>query len=258
MPYEHLVLAIHDRVATVTIDRPEVQNALDLQTWHELGQVVHDAALDDRIHVMIITGAGDKAFAAGTDIAWLRDRSVVETLQAYSQGVLCELENMWKPTVAAVNGYALGGGCELAMACDIRVASDQAKFGQPEVRLGIIPGAGGTQRLPRLVGVAKAKELIFTGAIIDALEAEKIGLVNKVVPHEQLMSAALELVNKIIERGPLAVRLAKAAVNAGVDSGPGAGMAFERLAQALLFTTEDRVEGTSAFLQKRRPEFKGR
>jgi enoyl-CoA hydratase len=256
MTYENLILTKNDSIATITFNRPAVRNALDLATWKEICRVLEELR-DDSTQVLIFTGAGDEAFAAGTDIKWLHERTMLATLEAYSQRVLQMLEDLWKPSIAAVNGFALGGGCELAMACDIRIASVQAKFGQPEVRLGILPGAGGTQRLPRLVGVAKAKELIFTGEIIDAAEAERIGLVNRVVPHTQLMQAAVDLANKIVRQGPVAVRLAKMAIDAGVSFGPGAGYTCERLAQTVLFGTEDRIEGMSAFLEKRRPKFKG-
>lgn len=257
MTYENLFVEISEAIATVTFNRPEVRNALDLATWREIDQVIKDISGNEDVQILIFTGAGDEAFAAGTDINWLRERSMLATLGAYSQEVLQRLENLWKPTIAAVNGYALGGGCEMAMACDIRIASDQAKLGQPEVRLGILPGAGGTQRLPRLVGVAKAKELIFTGAIIDATEAERIGLVNRVVPHANLMDETREMAKTITRRGPVAVNLAKAAINAGVNAGAGSGYICEVLAQTVLFGTEDRIEGTTAFLEKRRPEFKG-
>jgi len=183
---------------------------------------------------------------------------MLATLEAYPQGVLAALESLAKPSIAAVNADALGGGCELAMACDIRIASERARFGQPEVRLGILPGAGGTQRLPRLVGMAKAKELILTGDIIDAAEALRIGLVNQVVPHDQLLAAATAMAEKIMQRGPIAVRLAKAAVQAGMEFGTGAGYAFERLAQTVLFGTEDHTEGIDAFLEKRPPQYKGK
>lgn len=258
MTYENLILASNNGLAILTINRPQVRNALDQATWKEIRQALDEVAADDAVQVVIITGTGDKAFAAGADLRWLRDRSMLATLDAYPQGVLAALEHLSKPSIAAVNADALGGGCELAMACDIRIASDRARFGQPEVRLGILPGAGGTQRLPRLVGAAKAKELILTGEMIDAAEAHRIGLVNKVVAHDELMAAATEMAEKIMRRGPVAVRLAKAAVNAGMEFGPGAGYAFERLAQTILFGTEDRLEGIDAFLEKRSPEYKGR
>jgi enoyl-CoA hydratase len=258
MADENLTLTKEEGIATITINRPEVRNAMDPATWEMLRQAIEEIAQDDAVQVLIFTGAGDEAFVAGADIQWLHDRSMLATLEATIQKTLTMLEELWKPSIAAINGYALGGGCELAIACDIRIASDRARLGQPEVRLGILPAGGGTQRLPRLVGVAKAKELIFTGDIIDAAEAERIGMVNRVVPHEQLMEAAVELAVKIMRRGPLAVRLAKSSINAGVNYGPGAGFEFERLAQAVLFATEDREEGTSAFLEKRRPNFQGR
>jgi len=254
----NLVLSKDEGIATVTINRPEVRNAMDPATWEMLRKTIENVAQDDSIQVMIFTGAGDEAFVAGADIQWLHDRSMLATLDATVQETLSALEGLWKPSIAAINGYALGGGCELAIACDLRLASDRARFGQPEVRLGILPAGGGTQRLPRLVGVGKAKELIFTGDIIDAAEAERIGLVNRVVPHDQLMDEAIGLAKRIMQRGPLAVRLAKAAIHAGISHGPDAGFEFERLAQTILFATEDRKEGTSAFLEKRRPNFQGR
>jgi enoyl-CoA hydratase len=258
MEYENLILTQDGPIATLTLNRPEVRNALDLATWQEIDSVLDELATDETVQVLIVTGMGDEAFAAGADLHWLRDRGMLATLDTCVQSVLQKLEDLWKPTIAAVNGYALGGGCELAMACDIRIASERANFGQPEVRLGILPAGGGTQRLPRLVGVAKAKELIFTGDIIGAQEAERIGLANRVVPHETLMESAQELASKIVRRGPLAIRLANMAIQAGVSFGPGAGSLCERLGQTVLFGTEDRIEGISAFLDKRPPDFKGR
>jgi enoyl-CoA hydratase len=257
MAYQHLIVAKENGVATVTVNRPEVRNALNPAAWNEIRQVIEDCGRDDSVQVVVFTGAGE-AFIAGADLRSLKERSALATLEASSQKTLLMLEALPKPTIAAVNGYALGGGCELAMACDIRIASEKAQFGQTEVRVGIIPGAGGTQRLPRLVGIGKAKELIFTGDIIDSAEAARIGLVNRVVPHDALMPCVLELAGKIMKRGPLAVRMAKAAIHAGSQYGPGAGHEVERLAQTVLFGTDDRIEGISAFLEKRSPRFKGR
>lgn len=258
MNEDNLILSKSEGIATITINRPGVRNAVNAETWELLRVAVQDVAQDDGVHVLIVTGAGQEAFAAGADIQWLHDRTMLATLESTVQHVLQMLEELWKPSIAAVNGFALGGGCELALACDIRIASDRAKFGQPEVRLGILPAGGGTQRLPRLVGVAKAKELIFTGEIIDATQAERIGLVNRVVPHDELMPAAVQLAKKIMARGQLAVRLAKMSINAGTYYGPLAGSSVERLSQTVLFGTEDRLEGTQAFLEKRSPEFRGR
>jgi enoyl-CoA hydratase len=257
MEYSNINISFDFGIAWLTINRPEVRNALDLPTWKEIHRFIEESNRDEAVQVLVITGAGDEAFAAGSDLYYLRERSMLATLEGYSQRVLLLLEEYPKPTIAAVNGYAIGGGCELAMACDIRVASDRAKFGQPEVGLGILPGAGGTQRLTRLVGVAKAKELIFTAEIIDAHQAEKIGLVNHVVPHLELAEYVKKLANRILTKGPLAVRLAKQAINAGVNEGPSAGYAAERLAQAVLFGTDDHLEGIDAAIEKRRPNFKG-
>lgn len=207
---------------------------------------------------MVFTGAGDRAFAAGADIGGLRERTFLDALASTMQAVYDEVEAYEKSNIAAVNGLALGGGCELAMACDIRIASENAEFGQPEVALSIIPGAGGTQRLARLVGKGRAVELILTGRIFDAEEALRIGLVTRIVPPDELTKAVMETVRQILSKGPLAVRLAKLAVQTGFETDLKTGLVIERLAQAVLFTSEDKREGTSAFLEKREPEFEGR
>lgn len=190
--FKNLLIEVKEGICTLTINRPEVRNALNRETWHELRDIIGQVDGDDSVKVVIITGAGEKAFIGGADVRTLKERSMMETLVGENQLILNSLESLTKSVIAAVNGVALGGGCEVAMACDIRIASENAKFGQPELNLGILPGAGGTQRLSRLVGLGKAKELVFCGEIIDAYEAERIGLVNRVFPAEQLMSAAHE------------------------------------------------------------------
>jgi len=258
VPFDNLLVEIAEGVALLTINRPEVRNALDPKTWEELARAVEELERDDSAGIILITGAGDKAFAAGSDIRQIQERTLLDGLAAPPSRALVRVEAAEKPLIAAVNGFALGGGCELALACDIRIASEQARFGQPEVNLGIMPGAGGTQRLVSLVGPGKAKELILTGDIIDAREAHRIGLVNQVVPHGELLAAARAMAKKILSKGPLAVRLAKVALNARVQHGPDAGMLVERLAQSCLMTTRDKQEGTAAFLEKRAPKFEGR
>jgi len=217
-------------------------------------------AQDSDVGIVIITGAGEKAFVAGADIKEMKDMSPLEArnFMHFGQGVFNDIENLPKPTIAAVNGFALGGGCELALSCDMIIASEKAKFGLPEVTLGIHPGFGGTQRLPRLIGSAKAKELIFTGKMIDANEALRIGLVNKVVPPENLMDVAKALAQKILKNGQLAIRLVKSAINAGLNVPLEKGLAYEAVTQGLAFTTEDKNEGLEAFLEKRKPNFKGK
>lgn len=256
--YQNIVVERDGRIAVLTINRPEVRNALDPTTWDELSRAVRELEADPEVGVLIITGAGEKAFAAGADIRSLRERQMLDVLTSPGQDILNQLEQLSKPVIAAINGYALGGGCELAMACDIRVAAETARLGLPELNLGIIPGAGGTQRLARLVGLGRAKELILTGEIIDAAEAERIGLVNKVVPAERLMEAAREVAEKILPKGPVAVAMAKRVIQAGADVDLRSGLALEKLAQTVLFATEDRLEGTTAFLEKRKPRFQGR
>lgn len=256
--YENLKLEQEGAVLTVTFNRPAVRNALDPATWAELRAVVREVKGDESVKVVILTGAGEKAFASGADIRSLRDRNQWEYFRSEAQDVLLELENLPKPVIAAINGVALGGGCEVCLAADIRIAADHARFGQPEVNLGILPSAGGTQRLARLVGVGRAKELILTGEIIDAQEALRIGLVNHVVPAAELMNAARAMAEKILTKGPLAVGLAKLAINVGLNTDLASGLAYEKLAQTLLFTTEDKYEGTTAFLEKRPARFKGR
>jgi enoyl-CoA hydratase/carnithine racemase len=210
------------------------------------------------VSVVVFTGAGEKAFAAGADIGELRERTALDALTSSMQGIYDEIEAYEKPTIAAVNGLALGGGCELAMACDIRIASGNARFGLPEVTLAIIPGAGGTQRLSRLVGKGRAIEMILTGQIIDAEEAHRIGLVTQVAGDDEgLMDKVRTTATTILSRGPLAVRLAKLAVQTGFETDQKTGFVIERLAQAVLFHTEDKREGTTAFLEKREPRFRG-
>lgn len=251
---KNIHLSAQEHILIVRIDRPEARNALDKQTWEELSRVVDFSRRQNQIQAVIITG-GEKVFAAGADIKWLNKRPALEVLQFGGQDVLWELERLNKPVIAAIEGYALGGGCELAMACDIRIVSEKAKFGQPEVCLGLMPGAGGTQRLSRLVGYGRAKEMIITGEIIDAQEAYRIGLANKVVAVGETMAAALKMTEKILANGPVAVQLAKQSICLGVGTDMYTGMAIEKLSQTVLFFTPDREEGTSAFMEKRKAEF---
>ena len=258
MAFRNILLDKDTGIGTITINRPEVRNALNKETWQDIETAIRELRDADEVKVVVITGAGDQAFVAGADIKGLQKRTMLETLEWNAIEICNEIENLNKPVIAAINGFALGGGCELAMACDIRVASEHAKLGQPELGLGIIPGAGGTQRLARLVGKGRAKELIFTGDIIDAKEAERIGLVNRVVPHETLMDVVRDMAKKMMRKGPLALRLAKASINLGTEMDLASGLAYEKLAQTLIFASDDRNEGISAFLEKRKPQYSGK
>jgi enoyl-CoA hydratase len=255
--YKTILLEVKGRIATLTVNRPDVRNALSQQAVDEIHAALRELAGRDDVGVLILTGAGDRSFVAGADIREIRQRGKQEALQAINQELFTAVENFPWPVIAAVNGYALGGGFELALACDIRVASESARFGFPETGLGIIPAAGGTQRLPRYVGWGKAKEMILTGDIIDAGEAERLGLVSQVVPADELMAAARAVAEKILSRGPLATRLAKLTLNMSARAGLDAGLQLERLAQTVLFESKDKKEGTTAFLEKRKPKFKG-
>jgi enoyl-CoA hydratase len=258
MSYTNILVSIEDGVATLTINRPEVRNALNLATVQECHAALQTLAADASVGVLIITGAGDQAFVAGADIHDIRDRNLADGLAAINSSLFSVVERFPRPTIAAVNGYALGGGCELALACDIRIAADTAKFGQPELGLGIIPGAGATQRLPRVVGLGWAKHLVLTGEVIDAPRALDIGLVTSVVPAAELSARARELARRILRQGPLAARLAKLALNASARVDLDSGLLIETLAQAICYDSEDKQEGTTAFLEKRLPRFKGK
>ena len=251
---------VKDNIAIITIDRPEALNALNAGVLKELEQAVTKAENDQGVFVLIITGAG-RAFVAGADIAEMKDNTPDEAIgfARYGCDVFAKIEMLTKPVIAAVNGFALGGGCELAMACDIRLASNKAKFGQPEVGLGITPGFGGTQRLPRIVGASKAKELIFTAQTIDAAEALRIGLVSQVTEAEQLMDTAMEMAGKIAKNAQVAVRNSKAAINRGAQCDINTAIAHEIHAFALCFATEDQKDAMAAFLNKSKLEaFKNR
>ncbi|HEV7210733.1 MAG TPA: enoyl-CoA hydratase-related protein [Blastococcus sp.] len=255
--YETLTVEVADRVATVTISRPEVRNALNRQVLADLHAALGELRDDADVGVVVFTGAGTTAFVAGADIAEVAHYTAATGLDGHIQRAFDEVEAFEKPTIAAVNGYALGGGCELAMACDIRIAADTARFGLPETNLAVLPGAGGTQRLARLVGVGRAVELILTGRMADAAEARAIGLVTSVVPPDDLLAEARRVADQILAKGPLAVRLATLVVRAGMDADQRTGLVVERLAQALLYSTADKQEGTTAFLEKRPPRFTG-
>ena len=247
-------------IAYVTVNRPKVLNALDTPTWKDMRTAFEDAQNDVTMRGVILTGAGDKAFIAGADISELAHASAIDAERSsrFGQGALDLIENLGKPVIAAVNGFALGGGCETAMACTIRIAVETAKFGQPEVALGLIPGGGGTQRLPRLVGKGRALQLILSGEMISAQEAYRIGLVNEIVPAIDLITRAEAILNKIASNAPVAVRFALEAGNKGVETSQSEGLLLEASYFGLCAATEDKKEGTSAFLEKRAPRFHGR
>jgi enoyl-CoA hydratase len=247
-------------IAYVTLNRPKVLNALNQRTWQDLRAAFEDARDDADVRGAILTGAGDKAFIAGADIGELAQVTAVqaERSSTYGQEVLNLVENLGKPVIAAINGFALGGGCETAMACTIRLATESARFGQPEVKLGVLPGGGGTQRLPRLVGKGRALQLILSGEMISAQEAYRIGLVNEVVPAADLIPRAEAILKQIFANAPLAVRYSLEAVNKGLETSQTEGLALEASFFGLCAGTEDKQEGTQAFLQKRAPQFQGR
>jgi enoyl-CoA hydratase len=260
MEYQNLLIEVSERIATITFNRPRTLNALNRETVLELKSALAELSSREDVGVVLLTGAGEKAFIAGADIPIFQRFTAMEALDfaLLGQEVLGFVERMPQPVIGVVNGFALGGGCEVAMACDMLIAADTAKFGQPEVNLGIIPGYGGTQRLPRLVGRNVAKELVLTGDMITAQRAYEIGLVNRVVPAAELMATAREIARKILSRGPVAVRTAKMAMNRGLDMDLQNGCALEASLFAAGFSTEDRAEGIAAFLGKRKPEFKGK
>ena len=257
--FETLLFERRGRVGIITINRPERRNALNIKTREEGAALLDELREDASIGVVVITGAGDKAFIAGADIAEFADRTAMMQRDVMTaRSLFNAIDTFPKPIIAMVNGYCLGGGCELALACDIRLASETASFGQPEINLGIIPGGGGTQRLTRLVGEGKAMEMILTGDMIDARTAFEIGLVNQVVPAAQLEAKTMEIANRIADKSPIALSLAKEAVKLASRSSLDEGLRREVDLFALCFSTEDKDEGVRAFLEKRKPEFKGR
>jgi enoyl-CoA hydratase len=258
--YQNLLYSSTDSIAVVVINRPEVRNALNAATLDELGDAFRQIQDDSSIRCVILSGAGEKAFVAGADIHEITGLNAEEgeRFARRGQAVFDRIESLGKPVIAAVNGYALGGGCELAMACTLRVASENAQFGQPEVKLGLIPGYGGTQRLPRLVGKGLAMEMLLTGETISASQALRIGLVNRVVPLAELQIASEAMAKKIMAHAPQAVRFCMEAVHCGLDSSLEQGLALEARLFGKCCATEDMQEGTRAFLEKRAPEFKGK
>ena len=260
MPFDNLLVERDGPVALVTINRPRVLNALNSETLDELRRVVLDLKQDDGVRAIVVTGAGEKAFVAGADINELAVLSPAGGREhaLAGQHVFDLIQNLGKPVIAAINGFALGGGCELAMACTLRLAADTAKLGQPEINLGLIPGYAGTQRLARLVGAGRALEMILTGTPIAAAEAERIGLVNRVVPAAELMNEAKKLAAHLAAQAPIAVRYIIAAINKGVEMGFAESSVFEATLFGLVASTADMREGTRAFLEKRKAEFTGR
>src|SRR6266581_3641299 len=257
--FETLLLERRERVVIITINRPEKRNALNIKTREEGAALIEELRGNDSVGVVVITGAGDKAFIAGADIAEFAGRTAMMQRDVMvSRSLFNAIDSFPKPVLAMINGYCLGGGCELALACDLRIASENASFGQPEINLGIIPGGGGTQRLPRLVGEGRAMELILTGDIITAEEAERLGLVNHAVSPEDLETKTMDIANRIAEMSPVALRMAKQAVKNASRTDLRAGLEAELDLFALCFASEDKEEGVRAFMEKRKPEFKGR
>ena len=259
MQREFVNFQMEDRVALVTVDRPPV-NAMSKQVNEEIHDIFKELQKREDVGAVIMTGGGDKAFIAGADIKMISEMGPEDAfvLAGYVQGVMDEIENFDRVVIAAINGLALGGGCEIALACDIRVADERSIFGLPEVSLGVFPGAGGTQRLARLVGLGKAKEMILTGDPINTEEAKSIGLVERVAPHGQAVSEARKIAERILLRGPVAVTYAKKAINEGVNKGIKEGLKLEAKLFSELFKTQDKKEGIAAFLEKRKPKFTGK
>lgn len=260
MTYENVILDKEDDLATLYINRPKAMNALNKETLLDIKAVIEDLKDDSSVNVLIITGIGEKAFVAGADIAYMQNMNVSESrsFSQLGQDVFRMIETMEKPVIAAINGFALGGGCELAMACDIRLCADHALFGQPEVGLGVTPGYGGTQRLARLIGEGRAKELIFTANTIKADEAYRVGLVNHVYPAAELMEQAKKLAQKIARQAPRAVGYSKTATGKGLQVDIDTAIHMESDLFGMCFATEDQKEGMKAFIEKRKPAFKGR
>jgi enoyl-CoA hydratase len=260
MEFKNTLYEKSEGIATITINRPEALNALNAETAKEIMVRLEDAKNDGNIRVIVITGAGDRAFSAGADLKMMKDVTPVRgvELSRLGQQLGDQIEALGKPVIAAINGYALGGGLELAMACDLRIASENAWLGQPEINVGLIPGWGGTQRLPRFVGKGIAKEMIFTGKRIDAKTAERLGLVNAVVPADQLKSKIKEFALELAGKPPIAIKLSKALINNSTETHPDVGLWQEAEAFGIVSSTEDFKEGVSAFLEKRKPKFKGK
>jgi enoyl-CoA hydratase len=260
MSYENLVLDVRDGIAVLTVNRPDKLNALNDRTMDELDAAFGALGADEAVRGVILTGAGEKAFVAGADIGELAAQSPVQGQDRSRRGqrVLDRIEGLGKPVIAAINGFALGGGCELALACHVRVAAEGARLGTPEVKLGIMCGYAGTQRLPRIVGKGRALEMLLTGEMVDAAEALRIGLVNRVVPREKLLEESLALLRKMLANGPVSLRFTLDAVNAGLEVPLAEGQAHEATLFGLICTTQDMKEGTRAFLEKRPPKFQGR
>jgi enoyl-CoA hydratase len=261
MDFKNILFEKVEGIATIVINRPEKRNALNKETRLELLEIMKEIKTDTNLRVAILTGAGDKTFISGSDINELKEMTPIDMYDfttTLAQQLYTDFGNLDIPVIAMINGLCIGGGCEIAMACDIRIAADTAKFGQPEVLIGIIPGSGATQRLPRLIGMGKAKELIYTGNMIDAKEAERIGLINRAVPPERLKDEVWNLARNISEKSQVIIRMAKKALNRSFESTLNMGLAYEAMAECLCFSTNDRKEGMSAFFEKRKPKFSGK
>lgn len=258
MERKEVLYSVDEGIGRIVINRPEKKNTLNIRARKRLIEILDEVARDETVQILVITGSGEEAFISGGDLSELKDFTAVEMfkyIETYGQRLYRKFEKLPVPTIALVKGYCLGGGCELAMACDLRIATPGAKFGLPELRYGIIPGGGGTQRLGKLVGFGRAKELVLTGRIIDASEAEQIGLINKVVPLDQIEDYVKNLGKQIIAQGPVAVKMAKIVLNESLQGSLDSGMMIEALAEAVCYSTRDKKEGLHAFLQKRKPKF---
>jgi len=258
MPLENLEIETSDQIAIITINRPAKHNAISLKTLDEFHEVLENFENDSSIKVIVITGKGEKAFASGSDLEEVKNRNLKKALQPLVQGLAAKLEKMSKPSIAAINGFCMGGGLEVALGCDLRVATPSSKFATPEGKIGIIPGGGATQRLPRLIGRGWAMEMLLMGEIFDAKKALEIGLITRLVESEQLMETVLNMGKKIASYAPLVPQFMKTMVHSGMEGSLAAGLALEKFAQGALCETEDKKEGLNAFLEKRKPQWKGK